>query len=147
MGIQESKKEDFKEIVKLWNQEYKHLTTSKIKISVKKFENWYNFREKTGYIYYSIRHKNKFAGLLFLQKKEKELLIKAVAVKKKYRNLNLGGRLIKKAIETSKRFNLPLMAEVLVNNIDAINWFVTKRFFIIKFNKKTSDWLMMYFSK
>ncbi len=137
MEIQSIKKEDFNDIVELWNQEYKHLTSSKKKISIKKFGGWYDSRDKTGYIYHSIKQDGKFAGFIFIQKKGKKIFIKAVAIKKNYRSLYLGKKLLEKAIEVSKAHSLPLMTEVLIDNIDAVNWFIRNKFYVIKFNKRT----------
>lgn len=142
--IQEIKEENFKDVVSLWNQEYRQLSTSKIRISIDKFRRWYNSRGRTGYIYYFAKYKNKFAGLLFFQKKRKQLLIKAIAVKKEYRKRGIGKVMIRKAIKISKELGLPLKTEVLIDNVNSINWLFMNKFIIVKFRKKTSDYLMEY---
>lgn len=144
--IQQVKKIDFKDIVKLWNQEYRQLTSSKMKISIKKFGRWYDSREKTGYEYFSCKYKGNFAGFLFIQKEKKRslILIKAIAIKKKYKKFGLGKCLLKKSIKITKKLGFSLRTEVLINDIDTINWFFANNFFIVKFNKKTNDCLMEY---
>jgi N-acetylglutamate synthase-like GNAT family acetyltransferase len=142
--IQEVKEENFKDVVALWNQEYDWLTTSKIKISIDKFRKWHTSRKKSGYAYYIVKYNNNFAGLLFLQRKEKQFLIKALAIKNRYRKYGIGKALVEKAKILSKKMNLSLRTEILLNNIDTINWFFDNGFNIIKFRKRTSDYLMGY---
>lgn len=120
------------------------MATSKRKISIETFEDWNAPGKRAGYTYYCVKYKNKFAGIFFVQENKKELLIKAIAIKKEYRKLGLGKYAIQKAITMSKTRGLPLRTEVLLHNVDSINWFFKMGFFIIRYNEKTSDYLMEY---
>jgi len=150
--IRKVNKSDLPQMLKIWNANYKVLTSSQKKHSIKSLENWYETRTKINHEYFGMLDgKLEYFGtskgktlkaFAILKYTKKGLWIKMLATDKHEKGKGYGKALVRFAIKESK--DRPLFCECMVNNWESINFFFKFGFKIIRYNKKLEEFVMQY---
>jgi len=141
MRIEKITKNHLEDFVNLWNQAYKVLTSSQFKMTLKRAK--YGFRNKM-FDYIGIFKEDKLLGFLLLHRRADTLWLKHLLIDKNFRRKSLGKKLLRKAIEISKKKKKKLKTEVIKENISGRSFFTKNSFKIIKFDKKENQYILKY---
>ncbi len=136
--IYKIKRKDLPQLVSLWNQEYKILTSSHFQMTLEKAKKGYDAKM---FHYYGIYNNNTLVGFLLL-KGTKDLWIKHILIDKDFRQRGLGTLLLKKAEEIGKKNKMKLKTEVIKDNEEAAKFFLKSGFKMIKFDKRENQYIL-----
>jgi len=129
------KSKDLRTFVKLWNQEYKILTSSGFKMTYEKA--LAGFSSKM-FSYIGLYKKNLLIGFMLLKENGKEIWIKHLLVDKNERKKGLGKMLIEKAINKKAK---EIFTETIKGNKAAIKFFLENNFEILKDDIKNNQFI------
>lgn len=139
MEIKRLTEKDLKDFVELWNQDFKLLTSSQFRMTLKRAKEGF---EKKMFDYWGVYEKGKLRGFLLLKEKGKVIWLKHLLVDRNFRRKGAGQLLLRKAIEKAKKEGEKLKTEVIKNNTTAKKFFVKNGFKIIKFDKEENQCIL-----
>lgn len=139
-NIRKFNSSDIDDFIKLWNQEYEVLTSSKLKLTYQKAREGFN---KKLFDYYGIYGKeDKLLGFLLLKKEKKVFWLKHVVIDKKRRNKGLGKKLLEKATSICQKEGKELMVEVIKENLQGKQFFLKNGFELVRFDNTESQFIL-----
>ena len=134
MTLVKATEKNFQDMRKIRNQCRKYMTRNNKTISKKQQIVWFSLLNDSTKPYLLIANNSYVAyGII---KIENELVLLTGGVSKKFRGLGYGEELFKLLIVESKRFNLPIMLEVLKTNFKAKKLYFKLGFKICEENDK-----------
>ncbi|MBI4163188.1 MAG: GNAT family N-acetyltransferase [Candidatus Aenigmarchaeota archaeon] len=141
--IKKLMKSDLSQMLKIWNQHHKILTTPRTRHTKKSLTEWYQNPGKEKYGFFGLFETNKLQAFMVVKyKNDKTLWIKQLACDKKEYRKGHGTALVKYAIKQAKK--MPIFSEVMVHNFEALNFFFKQNFTIVKYNERLQEFTLRY---
>jgi len=140
--IRKIAEEDLPQMLRIWNQHYKVLTSTEKKHTLNSLKEWYKTRKRGRHEYFGLFEDGQLKGFMILKYMKRELWIKMLAVDIKERKKGYGTNLLKFAVKEAK--DKDLFCEVKIENISAINFFFKNKFKVLKFNSKMNEYILKY---
>ncbi|MFX1513787.1 MAG: GNAT family N-acetyltransferase [Promethearchaeota archaeon] len=141
MIISKIKEAHIPQMVKIWNQHYKFLTSTRKQHTVESMLEWYKKRHIENHEMFGLLEENKLCAFMFLKYEEKKLWIKMLAVDEKRQKKGYGSKLVKFASLESQ--NRDLLTEIKIDNLSAINFFYKNNFKIKKFRADQKEYVCL----
>jgi L-amino acid N-acyltransferase YncA len=128
-------------MVDIWNEYHEILTLSKRKQSLKSMTQWYETRYETGYEYIGIFENKVLRGFVILLH-ESVIKIKYIVIESEFQKTGLGTRLFDFVIKEAS--GLDIIAEILIQNCAALNYFILNGFQIRHFDAENRRYLLYF---
>ncbi|MFC1624851.1 GNAT family N-acetyltransferase [Patescibacteria group bacterium] len=121
--IKRMNQEDMPGFVRLWNQGYKLLTSSRFKMDL--YKALEGFKKKM-FDYFGLYKNGELIGFILFTKEKSNVWLKHMLVDNVYRKKGLGSFFLNKALERYK--GVTIKTEVLFDNKQAYQFFIKNRF-------------------
>jgi len=138
--IREIVKEDIPAMVKIWNQNYKALTTDNIKHKVDSLTRWWEAAPQRNYKYFGMFIKEQLRAFMILEYRAEALWLKKMAVNRKDRKKGYGNELLKIAVKEAG--DLKIYCEIKAENVDTINIVFKKGFKLLFFHEELNKYIV-----
>ena len=141
--IRKVKEKDLPEIVRIWNVNYKVLTSTNRIHTLESITEWFKTQNEANHEMFGVYLNELLIGFMFLHYKEQGLWIKMTAIKEEFQHQGLGKKFILYALK--ERNSQKLYTEAKVENYIVVNAILNNRFQIIKYNNDLNEYLFQYF--
>lgn len=138
--IREIEKADIPAMVKIWNQHYKALSTSKIKHKVESLTEWWEKSPDKNLKYFGLFLENRMKAFMMLEYRTEALWLKKMAVLRKDRKKGYGNELLK--VAEKEAGNRKIYCEIKAENVDTINIVFKKGFKLLVFNEELNKYIL-----
>lgn len=142
MKIRKILPQDLPLMLRIWNQNYRHLTTSNKKHSLNSLEKWYTGRSKGKHEYYGYFEGKNLLGFMITKDNPKTFFVKMLAVDKNSNSRGIGTKLINHATLAAE--NKKNYCETKIENFKVIPFLVKRNFLPVKLDKKYAQYIFQY---
>lgn len=140
MSIRKIQEQDLSQMLKIWNQHSKFLTSTEKKHTKESLHRWYKTRKKGRHEYWGLFHDEELKGFTILKNLKASLWIKMLAVDNGTQGKGYGEKLVKFA---SKEANQkPIYTEIKVENIAALRFFLKNKFEFSEYDRKLQEYIL-----
>ncbi len=138
--IREIEKADIPTMVRIWNQNFKALTTANIKHKVDSLTKWWEDAPQRNYKFFGLFIDNRLRAFMILEYRPEALWLKKMAVFKKDRKKGYGNELLK--ICEKEAGDRKIYTEIKAENVDTINIVFKKGFTLLVFNEELDKYIL-----
>jgi len=140
--IREIEKKDLSQLIKIWNEYYDLLTSSKTKHTIDSINKWFESRRGGGFEYFGYFNKDKLTGFVIIENRLNIIWLKFIAVEKTKKGKGIASKLIKYIISIHK--NKIIKTEVLEENKTVLKFFEKNKFQIEKYDENEKQFILKH---
>ncbi len=136
------KNKDLEQMKEIWNQHHQFLTSTGRIHTLKSLNNWFENRHIDFHEYYGYYINSVLLGFIIIRNPKDSLWIKMLAVEIGFQSQGVGRALLNFIITKSEKKQK--YTECLIDNIKALNFFMTFGFKIVKFDSEYNEYTLQY---
>ncbi len=136
------KKKDLEQLKEIWNQHHQFLTSTGRIHTTKSLNDWYENRHHDFHEYYGYFIDSVLLGFIIIRNPKDSLWIKMLAVELDSQSQGVGRSLLDFIITKSEKKQK--YTECFIDNIKALNFFMTFGFKIVKFDSEYNEYTLQY---